>query len=66
MYPSTYVVDKVHRPGVSKFDFEDWKKDGCPVLGVAGWCALCLLIAKKDLVNLGLIFKTAEQMTSNL
>ncbi len=61
VYPST-VIEGIRTPGVSKFDLAAWQMDGAPVLGLAGWTALCLVIAKKDPINLHLISDVAEQL----
>ena len=62
VFPSTNVINGKVYPGVSKFDFAKWEKDGQPVLSKAGWCALCQTIAKKDPLNLGVIFKVARKI----
>jgi hypothetical protein len=61
VYPST-VIEGIRTPGVSKFDLVAWQMDGAPVLGLAGWAALCLVITKKDPINLHLISDVAEQL----
>ena len=39
-------------PGIAKFDFTKWKKDGCPTLLKAGWMALARAIASNNAVSL--------------
>ena len=52
--------------GVSKWNFKKWEEDGKPYLDRSGWCALCMVIAEKDLVNLEQLFKLAENLKSKL
>ena len=66
MYPVTNVINGTEYPGVSKFDFAQWEKDGQPVLSHAGWCALCKVIADKDPLNLQLIFDVASDIQERI
>ncbi len=61
VYPKTNAFS-ADIPGVSRFPFEQWRKDGRFVLGRAGWCALCQIVAAKDPANLGVIFEVADQI----
>ena len=66
VYPVTNAVDPKGLPGVSRWNYLLWKSQGSPHLNQAGWCTLCLIIAKKDPVNLGALFSTAEILKANL
>ena len=51
------VSNRTEVPGVSRFPMEDWQRSGCPTLTLAGWCAMCQVIAAKDLKSLRHIFE---------
>jgi hypothetical protein len=66
VYPVTNAVDPKGLPGVSKWNYALWKSEGQPHLSQAGWRTLCLIIAKKDPVNLAALFTTAEIVRAKL
>ena len=53
-------------PGVSKFDFAEWREHGSPTLTHSGWIALCHLIASKEPVHLKHIISVCEQLLAKL
>ena len=50
--PKCHAVQGCMVPGISKFDFTQWKRDGCPTLMAAGWIALAKAIASNNAVKL--------------
>ena len=53
-------------PGVSKFDFAEWREHGSPTLTHAGWIALCHLIASKEPLNFERIISVCADLRANL
>ena len=53
-------------PGVSKFDFAEWREHGSPTLTHSGWIALCHLIASKEPLNFERIISVCAQLRANL
>ena len=53
-------------PGVSRFDFAEWREHGSPTLTHAGWIALCHLIASKEPVNLERIISVCAELRAKL
>ena len=43
--PKSNLCTHSRVPGIARFNFKQWKTDGCPTLLKAGWIALCKLIA---------------------
>ena len=63
VYPSEkYMVNKAAFPGVGKFPVDEWIKDNRPMLDSAGWIALAMKIAAKDMQNLAGIFALAVSL----
>ena len=48
---------------MSKWNYAQWDVDGRPYLDQAGWCALTMVICKKDLVNLENLFVFAKNLS---
>ncbi len=55
-------VNKTSIPGVSRFDFTEWKRLGEPTLTQAGWVVLCKIIASKDPMNLQHILTLCDKI----
>ena len=53
-------------PGVSKFDFAEWRVHDSPTLTHARWIALCHLIASKEPVNLERIISVCAELRAKL
>ena len=53
-------------PGVSKFDFAEWRAHGCPTLTHARWIALCQVIASKEPMNFERSISVCAQLRANL
>ena len=53
-------------PGVSKFDFAEWREHGSPTLTHSGWIALCHLIASKEPLNFERIISVCADLRANL
>ena len=66
VYPKTNAVDPTNLPGVSRWDFAQWEADGRPYLDTAGWCALCRMIANKDLRYLRFLYARAMTVQASL
>ena len=39
-------------PGIARFNIKRWKDEGCPTILVAGWAALCKVIAKNSTIDM--------------
>ena len=61
MFPETHATGV---PGVSKFDVRDWINKGEPTLTQSGWVALCDIIARKNVKDLGIISKLCHKMAA--
>ena len=60
--PKENLIKGSKIPGVARFDFETWKRTGCPTLLRAGWIALCKCIAMKDEINLSRIITLCDDL----
>ena len=60
--PETNLCEDCPVPGIAKFDFNKWKREGCPTLLAAGWIAICKVIANKDKFNLSRIITLCDEM----
>jgi hypothetical protein len=56
MFPSTHIFDVTCLPGVARFPVDEWEKSGEPCLTQAGWAAMAMKVASKDMRNLQAIF----------
>ena len=60
--PQTNKCTSCRVPGISKFDFAQWERDGCPTLTRSGWCALCKVIAMNKEVDLEGIIRLCDRI----
>ena len=61
--PKSNLCTHSRVPGIARFNFKQWKTDGCPTLLKAGWIALCKLIATNAEVNLSRIISLCDDMS---
>jgi hypothetical protein len=61
MFPQTHATGV---PGVSKLDVQDWINKGEPTLTQSGWVALCEVIARENVKDLGIISKLCHKMAA--
>ena len=62
VYPSTDAINAINRHGISQWGLKSGKRDGSLFLDKSGWCALTMIIAQKDIANLGDLCRMAKPM----
>ena len=67
VYPREEMqIDPLRLPGVARFPFDQWERDGKPCLDTAGWYEMFQKLAKHDMKNLQGIFDLCTTYTEHI